>query len=217
QIQGLGLEHLLAAERQQLAREGGGAFGSLADLVDIVAFGIVRPEILEQQGAVTGDHGQQVVEIVGGPAGQTPNRLLFRAWRRPEARHGGGGAAAPSGALRNRVHSSRLGSADPETSGHRGVLPVVHGRQLVETVATPPARRPTASIFCAWRRRSSELRSASSARLRSMPTAKPLATDAKALGTNSERGWRANIAMTPRTRSCTTKGYPANATIPSRW
>src|SRR5712691_8880068 len=47
------------------------AFSCLADLVDIVAFGIVRPEILEQQGAVTGDHGQQVVEIVGDPTGQT--------------------------------------------------------------------------------------------------------------------------------------------------
>ena len=68
---------MLAAERQQLAREGSGAFGSLADLVDIVALGIVRAEIFEQQGAVAGDHGQQIVEIMGDPAGQTAHRLHF--------------------------------------------------------------------------------------------------------------------------------------------
>ena len=77
---------------------------------------------------------------------------------------------------------------------------------LLKSWATPPASRPTASIFCAWRSRSSDCRSASSARLRSMPTASALATDVSALGTNSERGWRANMAMTPSTRSCTTKG-----------
>src|SRR5205814_1467450 len=47
QVQGLGLEHLLAAERQQLAREGSGALGGLADLLDIVALGIGRAEVFQ--------------------------------------------------------------------------------------------------------------------------------------------------------------------------
>src|SRR6267143_754251 len=55
-------------------------------------------------------------------------------------------------------------------------------RRLLKSWATPPARRPTASIFCAWRSRSSDCRRASSARLRSTPTATALATDANALG-----------------------------------
>ena len=35
-------------------------------------------------------------------------------------------------------------------------------------------------------------------------------------GSSSESGWRANIAQTPTSRSSTTSGYPAKATIPSR-
>src|SRR5207244_13177980 len=44
---------------------------------------------------------------------------------------------------------------------------------------SPPARRPTASIFCPWRSRSSDCRSASSVRFRSIPTATALGIERK--------------------------------------
>ena len=58
--------------------------------------------------------------------------------------------------------------------------------------------------------------SRSSARFRSTPTAISSATDAIASRVASDSGLRANIAMTPTSRSSTTSGYPAKATMPSR-
>ena len=55
--------------------EGGCAKGGFANLVDVVALGVVRAKVFEQQIAVARDHGQEVVEIVGDPSGQATDRL----------------------------------------------------------------------------------------------------------------------------------------------
>jgi hypothetical protein len=76
-----------------------------------------------------------------------------------------------------------------------------------------------ASITCRsldsdfWISSSAFLR-ASSARLRSIPCAIVSATDASVSRMDSENVRRANSATTPTSRSSTSNGYPAKATIP---
>ena len=65
----------MAAEREQLLCEGGCAIRGLANLVDVVALGVVRAEVLKQQIAVARDHGQEVVEVVGDASGQATDRF----------------------------------------------------------------------------------------------------------------------------------------------
>ena len=69
------LHDLLAAERQQLTGESRGALGGLADLRDIVAAPVGRAKILEQQVGVASDRREDVVEVVGDAARETPNGL----------------------------------------------------------------------------------------------------------------------------------------------
>ena len=71
------LQHLLAAERQELLRERGGPLGGLLDLLGVSAHRIVVAEAKEQKIAVSRDGNQQVVEIVGNSAGQSPDRFHF--------------------------------------------------------------------------------------------------------------------------------------------
>ena len=77
EIHDLGLEHLLAAEREQLAGKGRRALGGFANLIDVVAPGIVRGEIFQQQIPVAGDHGQEVVEVVRDASRQATHRFHF--------------------------------------------------------------------------------------------------------------------------------------------
>ena len=69
------LEDLLPAERQELARERGGALAGVPDLQQVGAQRGVARQVERRQlrGAV--DHGQQVVEVVGDAAGEPPDAL----------------------------------------------------------------------------------------------------------------------------------------------
>ena len=74
QVEHARLQHLAAAEREQLPRERRGARGGLADLVRVAAEALVV-EALDQELAVAGDGRQQVVEVVGDATRQPPDRL----------------------------------------------------------------------------------------------------------------------------------------------
>ena len=65
-----GVHHLLAAEREQLTRESGGALGGIADFLYILPSWISRLDVAEQQRAVAHDDGEEIVEIVGYAAGE---------------------------------------------------------------------------------------------------------------------------------------------------
>ena len=70
------LDHLLAGERQQLVGQPGGPLGGLLDLRDVVADGLPAligcfpGDFLAGEGGVVGDDAEQVVEVVGDPAGE---------------------------------------------------------------------------------------------------------------------------------------------------
>jgi len=70
------LDHLLAGERQQLVGQPGGPLGGLLDLPDVVADGRPAPAgqlpgyLFSGEGGVVGDDAEQVVEVVGHPAGE---------------------------------------------------------------------------------------------------------------------------------------------------
>ncbi len=67
-------------------------------------------------------------------------RLNARSWRVS--------AAARSPASSTRVRSRRAGSLGAARSRSSDVRPVMTVRRLLKSWATPPARRPIASIFC---------------------------------------------------------------------
>ena len=75
QVQHLRLEHLPAAERQELAREGGRPDPGAPDLLDFPPHRVAVADSLLQELAVAGDRRQQVVEIVGDAARQPPHRF----------------------------------------------------------------------------------------------------------------------------------------------
>ena len=70
QVEQRRLDDLLAAERQQLAREPRGARARLLNFRNVRLARIVRIEIGQQQLAVAQNHGQQIVEVVRHAAGQ---------------------------------------------------------------------------------------------------------------------------------------------------
>ena len=69
------LQHLLPAERQQLARERRCALASRADRLDVVRCDPVGTRVREQQVAGTDDDGEQIVEVVSNAAGQLADRF----------------------------------------------------------------------------------------------------------------------------------------------
>ena len=83
------LERLAAAEGQQLVGQLPAALGRAADLLERRALRVLQIAAGQQQVAVAGDHGQQVVEIVGHAARQAAHglhllrlpELLFQARR----------------------------------------------------------------------------------------------------------------------------------------
>jgi hypothetical protein len=77
----LRLEHLAAAEREELARELLGPRRGGAHLLEIGAQGIARVQALEREVGVRADHAEQVVEVVRHAAGEAPDglHLLRRA------------------------------------------------------------------------------------------------------------------------------------------
>ena len=67
------LQHLLAAEGEQLAGEPGGAIRRLVNLVRILAPRVLGSQILEQQVGVPRDRGEDVVEVVRDTPRQSPH------------------------------------------------------------------------------------------------------------------------------------------------
>ena len=63
------------AERQQLVDEGGPARRGLLDLGEVRSERVVLGVLVEQQGGVSHDRGQQVVEVVRDTARQPPDGL----------------------------------------------------------------------------------------------------------------------------------------------
>src|SRR5207249_11048989 len=64
EVQHFGLEHLLAAERQELPGERGGPFTGFLDLFDIVPQRIIGFDTAQHQFAVAYDDREHVVEVV---------------------------------------------------------------------------------------------------------------------------------------------------------
>ena len=79
QVQELGGQHLLAAEREELARQQGRAVGRLPDLVQVRLQLRALRGMLECEGRVAADRGEHVVEVVGDAAGEPADRLELLA------------------------------------------------------------------------------------------------------------------------------------------
>ena len=75
EVEPLRLQDLAAAEGEELAGQLGRPLAGALDLLDLAPFGIVRVEAGEEQLAVAGDDGDQVVEVVGDAAGELAHRL----------------------------------------------------------------------------------------------------------------------------------------------
>ena len=75
QVEDARLEHLLAAEREELPREPRGSLRGLLDQLHGVAPGSGGLERVEQELRAAADDGQDVVEVVRDAAGQTSHRL----------------------------------------------------------------------------------------------------------------------------------------------
>ena len=75
QAQDLGLEHLLAAEGEQLSRQRGRSVRALLDQLDVGAARMLTADALEHELRAAGDHGQEVVEVVGDASGEPADRL----------------------------------------------------------------------------------------------------------------------------------------------
>ena len=69
------LQHLLAAEREELTRERGGAPPSFGDLLDL-AFRSRCSFPRQQEFAIAEDGGQEIVEVVDDTAGGLPNASI---------------------------------------------------------------------------------------------------------------------------------------------
>ena len=76
QVEHLGLEHLAPAEREQLLGQKGGAVRGFEDVLDVLAGRVFAPpQPAERELAEAADPEQEVVEVMGDPAGQLPDRL----------------------------------------------------------------------------------------------------------------------------------------------
>ncbi len=75
EVQHLRLEQLVAAEREQLARERGRPLRRLLDLLRAGAQRVVLAQLLEHQVAVAADGGEDVVEVVRDPAREAAHGL----------------------------------------------------------------------------------------------------------------------------------------------
>jgi len=65
---------LSTAEHQQLAREVGGAFASIADFPDVIVQ-LTGRKLRAHHLAVAQHHGQDIVEVVRNSAGKAPHRF----------------------------------------------------------------------------------------------------------------------------------------------
>ena len=88
EIEQYGFGHVMAAEDEQLPGQPGRAVGSPLDLCDVLLEVTVRRKAVRQELGVAEDRLQQVVEVMGDPTGELPDRL--HALSLPEALLGSG-------------------------------------------------------------------------------------------------------------------------------
>ena len=69
------LHHLLPAEGEELAGQGGRAVRGFLDELDVAPERALGRELQEQELAPAGDHGQEIVEVVRDAAGEPPHRF----------------------------------------------------------------------------------------------------------------------------------------------
>src|ERR1700680_2599979 len=72
------LHHLLPAEREQLSGETGRTVGGSRYLPHIFTAGVGQVDAIQQHGAVTHYHREEVVEVVRDSAGELSDRLHLR-------------------------------------------------------------------------------------------------------------------------------------------
>jgi hypothetical protein len=74
-VHNFGLDHLHPAESKELAGKGSSTASSFANLLRVMEKGITGLEAIEEQFAVTGDYGKEVVKVVGNAPCQPPQRV----------------------------------------------------------------------------------------------------------------------------------------------
>src|SRR5439155_45371 len=76
---------LVAAEREELTRQAGGALRRALDLAEVVVRGIAGPIAREHELAAAGEHGQHVVGVgrASPPRPVTLSSFWFQSVRRP--------------------------------------------------------------------------------------------------------------------------------------
>ena len=75
QVEHLGLQHLLAAEREELTGQAGGALRGLVHHLHVAPARVSGGRPREEDLASPDDDGEQVVEVVSHPARELPDRL----------------------------------------------------------------------------------------------------------------------------------------------
>jgi hypothetical protein len=76
-VDNLGLKHLAAAEGKKLVGEVCCTLAGLEDVLDFGAEGVIDGHLVEQQGAVTVDDGEEVVEVMGNASCQLADGFHF--------------------------------------------------------------------------------------------------------------------------------------------
>ncbi len=77
EVQYFRIKDLLPAEGQELAGQRGGALPRFLDLQAFLEQGVARRQALLENLAVADDHPQQIIKVMGDPAGELPNGFHF--------------------------------------------------------------------------------------------------------------------------------------------
>ncbi len=120
-------------------------------------------------------------------------------------------AAARSPASRMAATASRFGSPGASAPSTRSPYPLMTVSRLLKSCATPPASRPTASSFWAWRNWSSSLRRSVRSRATTTNPCGPAPARSAVVATSAQ-----NRVPSLRTRHASTKWLPVSAARCSR-
>src|SRR6185312_448274 len=146
QVEDLGLEHLPAAERQQLTGEARGAVGGAQNLAEPVRQILVAAMVGAQQLTVGDDGGEQVVEVVRDTAGEMADgfhllrlpELFLEAFAVRDVANDGEHAGRTVG---DEAHRDRLGLDGRAVQATERVLDQAHGFAPVQNALDSRRRR----------------------------------------------------------------------------
>ena len=122
EVEALGLEHLLAAEGEELLSELRRTLAGRVDELDIAPDGGVDVASMQHGGGAPEDDGEQVVEVVRDTAGEPPDRLDPLGLMEPRL-------GLPEGGLRPLAIGDVARDGD-DAGGTPGVVPEKRGRGL---------------------------------------------------------------------------------------